>query len=668
MKIKREMNALDLMCVVRELKADFDSAYFVNVYQISPSHFIFKLRQRDKGSLNLIFEVGRRFHLTNFEYEKPSLISSFCRFMRKNFNRSKIIELSQYDFDRIIQLTVSSRSMGELSLVLELVREGNLLVIDASKKILSVLKPARMRDRDLIPSVSYKYPPMRGVNPLTCSSSVLKDQLSSMSMGIVQALTRAMNLPGEVAEEICFRAGIEKSSKAYSLEFSDVERILEVFHEMLDDVESLNLSPQIVYHEGRIFTVIPFDFRIYDDFEKEYYDSFNNAVDIYFHKLSLLEEEELRSKVKLEVEAKFKAVISKQLKHYRELSEKASRYRRWAELVMKNLNLIQMAIDNIHKLNRMGFSWSEISNRLDELIESPVRSLCSSFNPKDKILNITVDGQVIPLDVNLSAAANASQFFDRSKKFHRRAVNAERAVEELKLKIKDEVEECLRKRIVKPLKITGIVRRKKWYENFRWFISSNGFLVVGGRDASQNESLVRKRLNENDIFVHAEIHGAPAVIIKSEGKEVPNETIWEAAQFAVSYSKAWTAGLEAASAFWVYGNQVSKTPPSGEYLARGAFMIYGKRNYLKNIPLRLSIGFDFVNDYLRLIAGPPSAIKRITEYYVLLAPGEIPRDEAAKRIKAILIDLVESSLKEGLKKLSTSMILELLPKGGFRFL
>lgn len=668
MKVKREMNALDLMCVVEELKAGFDDVYFVNVYQISPFHFIFKLRQRDSGSLNLIFEVGRRFHITNFDYEKPSLISSFCRFIRKNFNRARVVELSQYDFDRIIQLTVASRSMGELSLLLELVREGNLIIVDSSKRILSVLKPVRMRDRDLIPRTIYKYPPMRGLNPLTCSSSMLRDRLLEMKGGVVQALTRAMNLPGEVAEEICLRAGVEKSSDASGLALNEIELMLDVFHKMLSDVKNFNLTPQIVYREGKVLTVLPFDFGIYDDFEREHYDSFNNAVDIYFHKLSLLEEEELRSKFKLEVEAKFRAIIDKQLKHCGELSVKASKYRRWAKLLMENLALVQRAIDNVHSLNKMGFSWREIASGLDELMEGQVKVLCSSFNPKDKVLDVKLDDQVIPLDINLSAAANASRFFDRAKRLHRRAINAERAVEEIRLKIRDEVERYLRRRIVKPVKVIGVVRRKKWYENFRWFVSSHGFLVVGGRDASQNESLVRRRLDGDDVFVHAEIHGAPAVIIKSEGRSVPSETIWEAAQFAVSYSRAWAVGLEAAAAFWVHGDKVSKTPPSGEYLTRGAFMIYGKRNYLKNIPLRISIGVEFVDDHLRLIAGPPSAIRILARHHVSLAPGDIPRDEAAKRVKNILIDLANASFKDGLRRMSLSMFLELLPKGGFRFL
>lgn len=669
MKVKRELNALDLMCILEELKTSFvGDLFFVNVYQISSNHFLFKLRVGGEGALNLIFEIGRRFHLTNLEYEKPSKITSFCRFIRKNFNRSRVVEFSQYDFDRVVELKVHSRSVGEASLIIELVREGNLIVVDSSRRILSVFKPLKMKDRELLPNNFYVYPPLRGLNPLSCTPQRVREKFSNAKVSVVRALTRLMNLPGEIAEEICLRANVKESLKACRLDLSDIDEMLRVFNQMISEVKDLNLNPQIVYCKGKILSVTPFDFKIYDGFEKEYFESFNEAVDIYFHKLLLLEEEELKSRVRLEVESRFKAVMDKQYKRLEELRIKSSKYRRWAETIMDNLNLVQDAIRHINELRRKGFSWGEISRNLKELIDAKFTGLFESFDARDRILNVRLKGEVIPVKVDLSATANASQFFDKAKKFSRRAANALNAIEEMRLKIQREVEASLRARVVKPIRVIGVVRRRKWYENFRWFISSNGFLVVGGRDASQNESLVRRRLGENDIFVHAEIHGAPAVIIKSGGRDVPSETLFEAAQFAVSYSRAWTAGFEVASAFWVYGNQVSKSPPSGEYLARGAFMVYGNRNYLKNIPLRICVGIEFLNGSLRLVVGPPSAIKRMTEYHVTLAPGDIPRDVAVRKIRDTLASLVDEPIRRSIRRIPLSNFLELLPKGSFRFL
>ena len=53
---------------------------------------------------------------------------------------------------------------------------------------------------------------------------------------------------------------------------------------------------------------------------------------------------------------------------------------------------------------------------------------------------------------------------------------------------------------------------KKWYEKFRWFKTSDGFLVIAGRDTSQNEAIVRKHLSPNDIFLHTVAPGGPVTV------------------------------------------------------------------------------------------------------------------------------------------------------------
>ena len=107
------------------------------------------------------------------------------------------------------------------------------------------------------------------------------------------------------------------------------------------------------------------------------------------------------------------------------------------------------------------------------------------------------------------------------------------------------------------------------------------FLVIGGRDADTNEEIVKKYMEPRDLAFHAQIHGAPIVIIKSEGRDIPETTLREAAQFAIAYSNVWKEGLHSGDCYWVYPNQVSKTPEPGEYLARGAFVIRGERHYME---------------------------------------------------------------------------------------
>ncbi len=147
-----------------------------------------------------------------------------------------------------------------------------------------------------------------------------------------------------------------------------------------------------------------------------------------------------------------------------------------------------------------------------------------------------------------------------------------------------------------------------WFEKFNWFITSEGFLVLSGKDAQQNDLLFRRYLRESDIYVHADVHGASSCVVRAkrhnpENLDNPNVSssnqkfyvtplaIQEAGAMAVCRSRAWTAKFTA-SAYWVKASQVSKAAPSGEYLTTGAFMIYGKKNYLP--PMQLEMGFGIM--------------------------------------------------------------------------
>ncbi|RLE51889.1 MAG: hypothetical protein DRJ26_05305 [Candidatus Methanomethylicota archaeon] len=666
-KIKREMNALDLLCVLKEIKPKVLNSYFNNAYHLAENFFLFKFRGEE--TLNLLFEAGKRIHLTKFDFEKPRMPSPLCTFIRKNFNRCRVVYVSQYDFDRVLTLKVATKKGDHSVMILELVGNGNLIVTDSSLVIRTALKRLKMRDRSILPGESYKFPPLRGFNPLEVQASAVLDFFKSFRGNVAQALTRALNLSGELAEEVCARANVDKSRKAKSLEISEVELILQEFSNIIDSIREGCLNPQIILDEdGNVVSVTPIDFKIYENFRAEYFETCNEALDEYFSRLAKYEEEELREKVRREVEGKFKAILEKQFERLSELESEALKYRGWADLIMSNLDLAQRAIDWVNGLVKSGASWGEVARHVSRIEDEFLAGVIDSFDPKGKVLYLRINGQVVPLSVQLSAAANASSFYDKAKGFLRRAERARAAIDEVRLKIESEVEQALKKAVVKPVKVIGVVRKRKWYENFRWFISSDGFLVVGGRDASQNEALVRKWMKPNDIFIHAEIHGGPAVIVKCEGKPVSEQTLREAAQLAVSYSRAWAVGLEAASAYWVYGSQVSKKPPSGEYLAKGAFMVYGKRNYLHDISLRIAVGVKFEEGVVQLLAGPPSAVSRFTSNFVVLAPGSLDRDVAAKKVKSLLLERCSEAAGEYLKKLSISDIASLMPKGGFRII
>ncbi|OPY24840.1 MAG: hypothetical protein A4E27_01123 [Methanobacterium sp. PtaU1.Bin242] len=155
--------------------------------------------------------------------------------------------------------------------------------------------------------------------------------------------------------------------------------------------------------------------------------------------------------------------------------------------------------------------------------------------------------------------------------------------------------------------------------------------MVGGRDAGTNEMVVKRYLESNDIYLHSDIHGAPSVVIKSSSAEITGNTISEAANMAASFSSAWSKGFGSQDVYWVRPDQVSKTPQSGEFVNKGAFIIRGSRNYVRGVPLLIAVGIvDYEGE--RIMAGPPSAVSKHTDDYVIIKPGFTKKEEISRNI------------------------------------
>lgn len=197
------------------------------------------------------------------------------------------------------------------------------------------------------------------------------------------------------------------------------------------------------------------------------------------------------------------------------------------------------------------------------------------------------------VDIGLTAFANARKYYEQKKTTatkHEKTIEAtSKALKSAERKIRQDLKET---------KITATInkiRKPFWFEKFLWFISTDGHLVIAGRDMQQNEILVKRYLLKDDAYVHADLHGAASVIVKNKpnanGQPIPPNTLYQAGIMSVCQSKAWDSKI-VTSAYWVYPDQVSKSAPSGEYLTTGSFMIRGKKNFLP--PVQLVYGFGYV--------------------------------------------------------------------------
>ena len=307
------------------------------------------------------------------------------------------------------------------------------------------------------------------------------------------------------------------------------------------------------------------------------------------------------------------------------------------EIVVKDKEEVRIsrqreAIDKYHQD-------AEKFRKIGNLIFSNIAMIDESISiAEDDEIVINLEELEIKLLTSKSAQSNASMYFDKAKECERKAERTEQIIKE------------------KPKKVTKKkIKNKKleWFEKYRWFITSEGDIAIGGKDATTNEQVVKKYLKNNDRYAHADIHGAPSVVVKSnQGVSPSEESMKQASSFSLAYSKAWGARVASGHSFWVDNDKVSKTPNTGEFLAKGAFVIRGKRNWNRNLEVLLSIGFIDYEGVEKLMGGPMDSFREKSNKYVTFKPGFVERKVVARKIAKIF----EEDL---------ATVERLLPSGGF---
>jgi predicted ribosome quality control (RQC) complex YloA/Tae2 family protein len=273
---------------------------------------------------------------------------------------------------------------------------------------------------------------------------------------------------------------------------------------------------------------------------------------------------------------------------------------------------------------------SEVITALKEFSEF------KSLAPEKKEVQILLEDEMgnqteVTLEYEKSLEENAGLYYEKVKKAKEKLQGAKRSIVETKRKL-DRVHIEREETAKKKLKQT----KQFWFEKYKWFISSDGNIVIAGRDAKSNDRIVKKYLTENDRYAHADIHGAPSVVIKSRNGDISEQTLKEACEFAVVHSKAWNARIGAGAAYWVMPDQVSKTPPAGEFLPRGAFMIYGKKNMLSGIEFRLAVGLLEYENVEKVMCGPVSAVRSHCSRYIEFVPGDMKKSTFTRKLMGVL--------------------------------
>ncbi|MEM4061939.1 MAG: ribosome rescue protein RqcH [Desulfurococcaceae archaeon] len=639
--LKKSMDIVDVYAWFVSNADTLRECFVDNAYRYK---YAWMLKLRCAGTTRLLkIEPGQRVHFSSTEPGEKG-VDRFAQFIRAHLRDGKVVELSMPWWERILVINVL-RGKTRLRNYVELVPRGLWVVTSTDDKILYASRFEEFRDRAVKPGLHYKPPPPRGIPPWD-EAKLLESLLEDREM--VRNVVYNWGLPGYVAEELLLRAGLYeyKSKRPASVSRSDLEKIVQEYKALLK--ESAEGKGYLVYGSQGIEAYTPYKPRLFTEvheLEVKEVAKLDEALDIYFSELEA--QQELLERAK-HLEKELEAWRKRLIEHEKLVEE----YRRDLEDVVRVLNLIYenyVTLENTVECARKARAergWSAVR-------ECGVES----YDEKTGLIVVRVSGVELKFSVRAGFAEQVVELERKRGELEKKLERARIALEELKKKSLELEKELSIKVYTKP-------SPRYWYEKYRWSITRNGFLVVAGRDASQNESLVKKYLRDDYYFLHADIHGAPATVVIKHSGEPSREDLEDAAVIAACYSRAWKAGFSYVEVYWVHGKQVSKTPPAGEYLGKGAFMVYGERHYI-TVPLRLGVGLRVFcdptyGDYVKVFAGNPSVVKETSLSYVVLVPGDEESNRVAEEVARLLSELASRKSKVRFN-VKAEHVLEVLP-------
>ncbi len=615
------MSGIDLITVTEEISRLLP-LWVHKIYLDENRLCILRLNSKNQGKLNLLIEPGKRFHFITITPEMPPIPPTFAMFLRKHLTGGRIERIYQYGLQRTIIIDI--RKSDQLyHLVIEIFDDGNIILCAEDMTIIQPLTRHRFKDRDVLPNVQYVVGEP-DISQMTYEA--FARQLAHDDRDIVRSLAVGSFLGGRYAEHILTITGIEKNTLAKD---ADAQALYTAICDLLDKARS-SPAPVLTAHGCHPIPV--------DDEKPGIFDSFNAALAAFFP---------VAPPVKKQVE---KQRISKEERIRRQQQEAISKFEKninrneeLASLLYQEYGVVSEIITILAHASKTR-SWQEIESILKKDTSGVSKRIIRVF-PAEAAVELDL-GQPVKIYVHESIDQNAGRYYDQVKKFKKKLAGAQAAMEREVVQVHTR-------------KVQYQRPKKRWFDRFRWFYTSDKVLVIGGRDAGQNEELIKKYLEGGDTFVHADVHGASVVIVKGK-----TEHMDEVAQFAAAFSGAWRAGFATADVYAARPEQVSKTAESGEYLSRGSFVVRGERQWFSNVPLEVAIGLKKTPE-TRIIGGPASAITKDCDLFVRLRPGTFEPNDIAKKVVRALRERLSSDEEKALKfALNTEAVATFVPPGG----
>jgi predicted ribosome quality control (RQC) complex YloA/Tae2 family protein len=439
---------------------------------------------------------------------------------------------------------------------------------------------------------------------------------------------------GLYAEELCLQTHTDKNTPIKQIPTETMNDLYNQLIQFLNIFKTQQFNPQLITENDTTIDILPIPFTYYTQKNYQFIqlETFTQGLAKLISNTPQSKKTETTDNITPKKE-RLQRQLTQQEATIQKFKHSIDEKKQQGDLLYLHFQPITNLLTDITKILPKKDKQTDITH----INQNP---LVKHFDPTEKKIILTLtdnenNTHEIPINYRKTVAENANIAYTTSKKLQKKLSRAQDEIEKTKQKIINI--ENQQKTLQTPQKKPP--EKKYWFERFHWCQSCQGNLIIAGKDAKSNDYLVKKYLKEGDRYVHADIHGAPSCIIKQQNllnqpTPITQETINEACTFAASYSKAWNQYAEA-QVYWVLPEQVSKTPQSGEFVPKGAFIIRGKRNYIRS-PLELAIGQILIEKKKKTMCAPKTTIAHYTQDYITIKPGSTSKNILAKKIAQIM--------------------------------
>lgn len=656
--MKNRFSSLDVYAIVSELKDSILGSKLVNVYEAhGQREYVFKFNLKtfqsnaldsDNEKFFLLVENGIRCHRTMYRCKEfsdthhsgPLLIK-----LRSLLKGKHVSSIWQVNNDRVMIIEFDGTEYSQpLKMILEFFSEGNIIITDNNWTVMAINRIPKALSKSMHVGDIYSIENLfitSKLDEFSILEHIYKAKILNPKQNLSKSIASIPSIGQALSEHIimsckCLHPHLERSSlqelsqndpgilylaKHIPLIFDDLcqKTIKQSIHGYLIHKTSLTLEERNELSFQIQGTVSPDALK--SIFLTEYHPvllmhhqstniplpTFSMAVDV-FHMLiawnkqlsNLKEKEKELSKRVESVSHEIDTNIKSMIDDINQSTIKAQVLQDNIQDLQKCILVINTAIDN-------GIKWMELEMlvRDEQKKGNSIANMIQSLDLEHERIIISLENiRDIPIIISKTSFGNVQHYYEEKKrleqKYSKTVQQKDQILKNLKFKLekkKDNGKELTEMPVIIPL------RKSMWFEKFHWFISSENILVIGGRDAHQNEQIVKRYMKSKDIYVHADISGAPSVLIlvpndlfnNNDIKPlIPYKTILEAGSMAICNSnKAWSSHV-VTSAFWVHADQVTRTTSSGEYLpSTGSFVIRGKKHYIPHSSLVYGFGILF---------------------------------------------------------------------------